>query len=491
MADPPAGSPAQQLLDALDQGVVMLDGNGAVVASNALSRRVVDSPGPRAELVALAAQAQQSSTGTAERAIAIGDGYLAARARRTANGQIAVSLRDERAERERHLELLQKERLASVGMLAGAVGYEISNPSAAVMHNLRALGDSVGILAGIAGDEKSVAPLPLVVDEFVGEARVILAECTIGMERIHTLVRDLRSLMQADEDPNAQADPNAVVDSSLSMVAADLRHRSRVDRDLRATMPVRCSPARLGHVLMSLLTNAAQALDHRQFRRNRVSVRTYDQAKEVVIEVIDNGHGISPDALPRVFDYLFTTKPRGQGAGLGLTVANEIVRSAGGTLTVRSTPSTGSTFQIRLPASRIVRPSQLRLAIPTTAPPRRPRVLVVDDEVLLLKAYRRMMGKIMDVETAEGAEQAIARIEEGHRFDVVLCDLSMPKMSGIEFHRVVESRWPELARRFVFATGGAVNAASREFLERTTVPWIEKPVAHDQLLSIIEQVSAA
>jgi signal transduction histidine kinase/CheY-like chemotaxis protein len=491
MADLGARGAAQQLLDALDHGVVMLDAGGAIVGANLLGQKLADSAGVRTQLAALAKQAQQAPDGTAERTLNIGGSTLAVRARRAGEGQTALTFRDESSENERNVELVQKERLASVGMLAGAVGYEISNPSAAVMHNLRALADSVAILAGIAGDPKSVAPLPLVVDEFVGEAKVILAECTIGMERIHTLVRDLRSLMQGDSDTTAQADANAVIESSLSMVAADLRHRSRVERDLRASMPVRCSAARLGHVLMSLLTNAAQALDHRQFRRNRVLVRTFDQGRDVIIEVHDNGQGIAPDVLPRVFEYLFTTKPRGQGTGLGLTVASEIVRSAGGELTVQSAPGSGSTFRVRLPGSRVVRPSQIRLHAPTTAPPRRARILVVDDEVLLLKAYRRMMGKIMDVETAEGAEQAIARIEEGHRFDVVLCDLSMPKMSGIEFHRLVQGRWPELARRFVFATGGAINTASREFLERTTVPWIEKPVAHDRLISIIEQVSAA
>ena len=492
MADLPARPAAQQLLDALDHGVVMLDASGSIVAANMLGQKLASADGVGPKLTALAKQAQQAQQGAAERTLAVVGSTLTVRARRVGRELTAVTFRDETLENERNVELVQKERLASVGMLAGAVGYEISNPSAAVMHNLRALTDSVAILAGIAGDANSVAPLPLVVDEFVGEAKVILAECTIGMERIHTLVRDLRSLMQGDSDTAAQADANACVESALSMVASDLRHRSRVDRDLRASMPVRCSAARLGHVLMSLLTNAAQALDHRQFRRNRVLVRTYEQGRDVFIEVCDNGQGISPDVLPRVFDYLFTTKPRGQGTGLGLTVANEIVRSAGGELTVQSAPGTGSTFRVRLPGSRVVRPSQMiRLHPPTTAPPRRPRILVVDDEVLLLKAYRRMMGKIMDVETAEGAEQAIARIEEGHKFDVVLCDLSMPKMSGIEFHRLVQTRWPELAQRFVFATGGAVNAASRDFLERSTVRWIEKPVAHDQLISIIEEVSAA
>jgi CheY-like chemotaxis protein len=175
-------------------------------------------------------------------------------------------------------------------------------------------------------------------------------------------------------------------------------------------------------------------------------------------------------------------------------VADGIVRAAGGTITVQSTPGNGTTVRVRLPTTQAIRASQQRIRIPSAAPPspplpRRPRVLVVDDEVLLLKAYRRMMGKTMDVEMAEGAEQALARIEEGREFDVVLCDLSMPKMSGIEFHKLVQTRWPKLADRFVFATGGAMNQTSKQFLDHTSLPWIEKPVAHERLVSIIQQIS--
>ena len=482
---------AQSLLDSLDHGLLLVDADGRVLSANTLGRKLVSDPASAARVSAFCREtASHASNGAEERTLTVEGKVLVARAHGHPGG-VRVTVRERTAESARELASMEKERLASVGSLAAAVGYEISNPSAAVMHNLRALGDSVGILAGIASDASSVAPLPLVVDEFVGEANVILAECGIGMERIHNLVRDLRSLMEAEQGTTPQADVNAAVESSLSMVQAELRHRSKVERDLKATRLARCTPARLGHVLISLLSSSAQTLDHRHYRKNKVTVSTRDEPGAVLIEIHDNGRGLPADATGGGLAALLDPKAKGSGLGLGLSVADGIVRAAGGTIVVDSKPGSGTTYRLRLPTTHAPRTSQQRVRIPSTAPsPRRPRVLVVDDEVLLLKAYRRMMGKTMDVEMAEGAEQALARIEEGREFDVVLCDLSMPKMSGIEFHRVVQARWPKLADRFVFATGGAMNQASKQFLDHTSLPWIEKPVAHDRLVEIIEQVSA-
>jgi signal transduction histidine kinase len=481
---------ARALLDSLDHALLLVDADGRVLCANALGNRLAATQATADRLSAFCRETAAGPEGAPERTLSIDGKLLAARAQRH-QGAVRVTVRERTADHARELATIEQERLGSVGALAAAVGYEISNPSAAVMHNLRALTDSVGILAGIASDPTSVAPLPMVVDEFVGEANVVLSECTVGMERIHNLVRDLRSLMEADQGTAPQADVNTALESSLSMVQAELRHRSRVERDLRATRLARCTPARLGHVLISLLSSSAQTLDHRHYRKNKVLVSTRDEPGAVTIEISDNGRGLPADAASNAFEHLFDPKARSSGPGLGLSVADGIVRAAGGTITVQSTPGNGTTVRVRLPTTQAVRASQQRIRIPSTAPlPRRPRVLVVDDEVLLLKAYRRMMGKTMDVEMAEGAEQALARIEEGREFDVVLCDLSMPKMSGIEFHRLVQTRWPKLAERFVFATGGAMNQTSKQFLDHTSLPWIEKPVAHERLVSIIEQVSA-
>jgi CheY-like chemotaxis protein len=241
-------------------------------------------------------------------------------------------------------------------------------------------------------------------------------------------------------------------------------------------------------VLLGLLTNAAQALEARTAARNVVKVRTADDKRSVVIEVSDNGPGIAAEVMPRIFDERFTTKPRGQGTGLGLTIAREIVRAAGGELTAESTPGQGALFRVRLPAAFVGKPTPTPFRAVTTAPPRRARVLIIDDENLLLRACRRMMAKALDVETAEGAEKALELLEKDTRFDVVLCDLMMPHVNGMDLYKIVESRWPQIASHFVFVTGGVYTVAARQFLDQTACPWLEKPVELPQVLAVIDRL---
>jgi DNA-binding NtrC family response regulator len=120
-------------------------------------------------------------------------------------------------------------------------------------------------------------------------------------------------------------------------------------------------------------------------------------------------------------------------------------------------------------------------------PTRRARVLAVDDESLLLTAYRRMLRRRHDVETANGGREALALLERDRRFDVILCDVLMPHVSGMDLHREVAARWPELARRFLFVTGGAFTPNARRFLEELGSTWIEKPVDLARLLRVIDE----
>jgi DNA-binding NtrC family response regulator len=123
---------------------------------------------------------------------------------------------------------------------------------------------------------------------------------------------------------------------------------------------------------------------------------------------------------------------------------------------------------------------------PPSRPGRRRRILAVDDEALLLKAYRRMLIDHHDVETRLGAREALRTLEEDRAFAIVLCDLQMPEMSGAELHAAVVARWPELAERFIFITGGAFSPEARRFLDESVISCINKPFQVDELLQLIE-----
>ncbi len=283
---------------------------------------------------------------------------------------------------------------------------------------------------------------------------------------------------------------NLAIDSALGMLRNELKYRARVERDLRAARPVKASGARLGQVFLNLILNAAQALDEAEAKRNVVTVRSFDEGAEVVVEISDNGPGIAAEVLPRIFESFFTTKPRGMGTGLGLPISLGIVRTLGGEIIVDSRSGKGATFRVRLPADESSVPA--RVSTPAPVPPRgypRRRLLAVDDEALLLKAYRRMLGDTHELTTALGGHEALRILERDGGFDVVLCDLQMPEMSGMELHAAVRERFPTLGDRFIFVTGGAFSSDARKFLEDSVASVIQKPFRLEDMLALIDRTT--
>jgi CheY-like chemotaxis protein len=193
----------------------------------------------------------------------------------------------------------------------------------------------------------------------------------------------------------------------------------------------------------------------------------------VAVEVRDTGCGIAPENLGRIFDPFFTTKPPGVGTGLGLSICHGIVSAIGGEIQVRSEPGKGSTFRVILPVeSASDEPVDARTA---PAPVARARILVVDDEVLVGNVLARTLRADHDVLVVTSARQALEILAAGERFDVVLTDLLMPEMTGMDLYDAIESRDASLVKRMVFLTGGAFTPAARDFLARKQVVFIEKP----------------
>ena len=269
------------------------------------------------------------------------------------------------------------------------------------------------------------------------------------MARIQRIVRDLGSFSHADEDVNVPIDVNAAVESALTMLRNELKYRARVERDLRATRLVLASAPRLGQVFLNLISNAAQALDEADSKRNLVRVRSFDEGDDVVVEISDNGPGIAPEVAAadlRVVLHHQAARDgdrpracRSRSASCGRWAA----RSSSTAGPARGPPSACGCP----PTERSVRGAHAGAGHRPrrTATPRR-RILAVDDEALLLKAYRRMLGDAHELTTALGGHEALRMLERDARFDVVLCDLQMPEMSGMELHRrrarARSRRWP-------------------------------------------------
>ena len=291
-------------------------------------------------------------------------GLEAAVARRTAElSQSNAALLGEIAER-RHLEsqLVQAEKLASVGQLAAGVAHEINNPLAFIQANIGALDryhqTLLGMLAayeaarpslGSAADIERLEQLgeQLALDLCKEDLPVLMSETRAGIARVQQIVSDLRDFARIDQSDDWQwADLHQGIEATLGIVGGELRNKADVAKDYGALPAVECLPAQLNQVIMSLLVNAAQAIGT---ERGRICIRTGADDERVWLEVEDSGIGIARQHLSRIFDPFFTTKPVGQGRGLGLSLAYGIVQKHGGRLDVRSEPGQGTCFRLELP----------------------------------------------------------------------------------------------------------------------------------------------
>ena len=364
--------------------------------------------------------------------------------------------------------LLMSERLASVGTLAGGVAHEINNPLAVTMANLEFA------LAELARPESA---------RDVPETLQALKEAREGAERVRQIVRDLHAFARADSERREPIDLPRIVESALAMASNELKHRARLVRELQAVPKVLGNEQRLGQVALALVMNAAQAIPVGHAGDHEIRVRTAVSGGRVLLEVADTGSGIAPENLRRIFDPFFTTKPPGQGTGLGLAMCHAIVAALGGEIHVDSTPGKGSTFRVLLPAA-----TETAAAAPepaTGAAPRRARVLLVDDEPLIGRTVERMLAGEHEVVSLTSASAALDRLTSGEHFDVILCDLMMPEMTGMELYDALGERAPALRSRMVFLTGGAFTPAAEAFLERVARPCVNKPFGIAELRAAI------
>jgi len=386
---------------------------------------------------------------------------------------VDVTERDQIQER-----LVLAERMASVGALAAGVAHEINNPLTYLLANL------VLLDRALAGPTPPATARKLDLRELVAEARE-------GAERVTQIVRDLHMFARADDDRDQLVDVQRCLEACLQMMANELRHRARVVRDLRPVPPVRANDARLGQVFLNLLVNAAHALPEGREAVNEVRLASWtDDKGQAIVEVADNGSGIAPAALRHVFDPFFTTRPVGVGTGLGLAVAHRIVTGFGGDIAVTSEEGRGSTFRVTLPAGR-ASSSPPAIAPAARAPARRGRVLVVDDEELVGRVIRRALSVAHDVIVTTSAAQALAALDAGPPFDLILCDVMLPETSGVDLHAKLAEKDAEHARRMVFMSGGAFTARARKFLAEIPNPRLEKPFDPALLVELVGEWLAA
>jgi two-component system, cell cycle sensor histidine kinase and response regulator CckA len=405
--------------------------------------------------------------------------------------------------RQLQARLAQSDRLSTMGMLAAGVAHEINNPLSYVLYNVEslahdlpklvgaakrcflALQDRVGTeaIADIVGVDAEVLQ-PATMNDAADRAR----EAVAGGLRIKEIARGLGTFSRVEQVERTRVDLNYTIACAVSMAKNELKYRARVVEDYGQVPRVVASEGKLSQVFLNLLINAAHAIDEGHVEANRIGVRTWREGGAVLAEVTDTGRGILRENLTRIFEPFFSTKPVGVGSGLGLAICRNIITELGGELSVESEVGKGTRFVVRLPTPpEVVQARAMEAA--SDSPPvsqGRGRILVVDDEEDIRKMLCRMLGREHELVTLASGEEACALLDEDRAFDVVLCDLMMPRMSGMELHAWIVARDPSLAGRVVFLTGGAFTPRALAYLGSVKNLRIDKPVDPVALRAIVK-----
>ena len=378
-----------------------------------------------------------------------------------------VTVKDITEERLMQRKLMLSSKLASLGEMAAGIAHEINNPLQSVLLNIDMLKKDID-----GGALKKVARLE------------------DGVVRIKRIVKDLLIFAREETPDNENVDLNIVIEKGAEI----LRHLLKIsnvnitlDLDSRPLI-VECNRNLFLQVIINLIQNAKDAIESSKTDTAVSTVTIISKlmaGKEVVVTVSDDGPGIPEKIIGKIFDPFLTTKAVGKGTGLGLSVSQKIIESMKGSITVASSPGSGTTFTISVPhsggviderrKSRTRKPDYSKLADKT--------VLVVDDEPEVLRTVKEAISPhVYRVDTVSDCTRALGEISS-FDFDLILLDVRMPGINGMELYRSIEEQKPYLAGRVIIVSGDIESEETSEFLKLARCRHLSKPFGIDDLLA--------
>jgi signal transduction histidine kinase/CheY-like chemotaxis protein len=384
--------------------------------------------------------------------------------------QIVTIAQDLTRQADDQKRLLHSARLAAIGELVAGVAHEIRNP-------LMVIGGTADLM-----DEHDAETLKEDIHAIRSSTR-----------RAARIVDSLLQFSRQSEPRREVVDLNDVVRSVLELRRQLLRHHGISVRLPLAPEPVSVmgDPAQLEQVVLNLVNNAERSLIDNHTKDRWIEIRTARDGDQALLTIEDSGPGIAPDALTRIFDPFYTTRPVGQGTGLGLSVSYGIVEEHGGTIAATSPEGHGATFSITLPATEASAEAAEEKAKPSAgAHTGGGRVLIVDDEPHIRHVVSRYLERRgYDVREAGDGEAAL-RLAKAEPFDVVILDWRMPRLGGAELLARWHDEDPELAQRVIIATGDVTAEDADASTEATGRPVLAKPFELEDLERLVAAVIA-
>ena len=375
--------------------------------------------------------------------------------------------------RDLYHQLLQAEKMAALGQTISGVAHELNNPLASILSWAERLAEKGTLDPGIKRGLETIRS---------------------ESERAARIVRNLLTFARKRQTTRMMVDVNQVVRETLALRAYEQRVSNITVIDaLAAGLPhVFADGHQVQQVLLNLVINAEQAMLSTRGRGVLV-VRTWSDASQesVVLEINDDGPGIPEDLQSKIFDPFFTTKEVGKGTGLGLTVAYAIVQEHGGRIRLETRPGAGASFFVELPVTggKLPPPPPVRYTPPVDEATGG-AVLVVEDEAPLAAAVTDALRDAgYSAEHASDGEEALALVKR-RRFDIVVCDLKMPRLDGKAFYRSLAEASPELAKRVIFVTGDVAGTEAEAFFEETGCRWLAKPFRLGDLMRTLREALA-
>ncbi len=387
--------------------------------------------------------------------------------------------------------LIQSEKMASIGTLAAGVAHEINNPIGYISSNLRIMEKYseklssffIGMFEMINNYEEGKceetkqavmkAKDDMNLDYLLEDMNDALAESIEGIEKVKRIVHDLKDFAHPDKPDIAYADINESIEKTLNIVWNEIKYKAEVIKEYSEIPKIECDIQKLSQVFMNLLVNASHAITEKGI----ITIKTYSENENIVVNISDNGRGMERDQLKHIFDAFYTTKEPGKGTGLGLSISYRIIQEHFGKIDVWSELGKGTEFTIKLPVSLKHQAVKEK------------RILIVDDEE---DVNKMLMMMIKRVNPSIEVEKATSGFEAGEKLftfrpNLVFLDIFMPDMDGFEVtKRIINSDLKDLTK-IVIITGGKAENLKDKALEAGAVHFLRKPFGQKKINEIIEE----